>query len=936
MARQKTKNRRKKYTLGGVRKPRRVQKYYGGVPDILYDDSGKPYILNSDGSKNYLNTSGGTARPITSSKTSGSYVPRLDEFNPEDYATMTQEDRIAQLMARGQTEEQARKNQQRSLDRGYDINQDGVVTDQEFAALRDAQKTKRAGEAGFDPAKFTSEKRGSIGYDPSAGYTTKKPEPPVIKKTEPIKYETLPSQPIPEEAILDESKVFIEEPKKEEDDRVGARQGGRQKRSATPPKTGGARKPAPPKTGGARPKAPPKRPTPPPPKRPIAIPTEVSRPVSKTPPKTGGARPSRPAVELPTEVSRPVSKTPPKTGGVRRPAPKTPARPIERELMQNFQKIENFQGERPTEPTRPTRPAEPIRPEPLTPPPPKELEIAGTPVAQAQPLEQVIEPQVPTAEPTPPRKISRPPKPTRGPIKPAMPTSVEPPKIKTGGPTPAATAAPTEIRTPPESAVLNTMANFIEMPDNPPPRPTGGPTPQTPVDMPTIDDTPTQRTVTSTDVQKGTATTATAPADIEAQTYEATTVADQVQDVADVEGELSKDAIATIEDQELTERAVAAKRNRADEAAAKAVAAQRPEEQEYAQGITTDERFKVIEAEDPEVATRVAQTISNRAQKDLMDIVTGEGVNLDDIPEFKLAEKRTAQVAEAQQGIAQDLGNAPSVDLQGRQAITGEAPKGDAAQIGGVPTMAAAERQAVTGKARRAAAADMNAVVGNLPPKITAAILDDPQTVEAQLDTQPVAVKAAVAALPKEALVSTQMEGLLAGMEDGKVPVWAKPAVDAINAQMASRGLSASTVGRDALFNAIIQSALPIAQSNAQALQQRATQNLSNEQQANLQQASQVMQQRMANLSNRQTAASQTAQMAQEINVRQAEFEQQAVLTGAQQEQQVRMQNLQNAQQRASQESAQRQQTALANLNAERRMDLANLDALNQAGAQKS
>jgi hypothetical protein len=36
---------------------------------------------------------------------------------------------------------------------------------------------------------------------------------------------------------------------------------------------------------------------------------------------------------------------------------------------------------------------------------------------------------------------------------------------------------------------------------------------------------------------------------------------------------------------------------------------------------------------------------------------------------------------------------------------------------------------------------------------------------------------------------------------------------------LAQRGMSASTVGRDALFNAIIQSAMPIAQSNAQAIQ---------------------------------------------------------------------------------------------------------------------
>ena len=110
--------------------------------------------------------------PITGSNTGGSYVPRLDDFNPEDYATMTEAERLEQLMGRGQTEEEARANQAQSLDRGYDINQDGVVSDQEYAALRDAQKTKRAGEAGFDPAKFTSTERGSIGYDPSAGFTT--------------------------------------------------------------------------------------------------------------------------------------------------------------------------------------------------------------------------------------------------------------------------------------------------------------------------------------------------------------------------------------------------------------------------------------------------------------------------------------------------------------------------------------------------------------------------------------------------------------------------------------------------------------------------------------------------------------------------------------------------------------------------------------------
>ena len=210
MAQRKKKNRRKKYTAGGIRSPKRVKKVVGGVPDVLYDNKGRPYIL-VDGVRQYIDTSRGSgqATPVTGVGSRTGYVPRLDEFNPDDFATMTEAERIAQLMGQGQTEEEARANQQASLDKGFDINQDGVVTDQEFAALRDAQKTKRAGEPGFDPAKFTSDQRGSIGYDPSAGFTTTKPEKPVIAKTEPIEYKTIANQPIPEEAILDEDKVFI-------------------------------------------------------------------------------------------------------------------------------------------------------------------------------------------------------------------------------------------------------------------------------------------------------------------------------------------------------------------------------------------------------------------------------------------------------------------------------------------------------------------------------------------------------------------------------------------------------------------------------------------------------------------------------------------------------------------------------------------------------
>ena len=312
----------------------------------------------------------------------------------------------------------------------------------------------------------------------------------------------------------------------------------------------------------------------------------------------------------------------------------------------------------------------------------------------------------------------------------------------------------------------------------------------------------------------------------------------------------------------------------------------------------------------------------------------GGNTEIDATPAYTKAASRTAQVGEAAERIAAELGTAPSVDLEGREAITGTAAQGDASQIGGVPTMAATSRQGVTGKDRNVAAADMMAVVADIPEEVTAAISEDPAAVQAQIDegADPQVV-AAVAALPQEALVSTQMENLLAGMEEGKTPVWARPAVAQVERMMASRGLSASTVGRDALFNAIIQSALPMAQSNAQALQQRAQQNLSNEQQANLASAQNTMTVRMQNLANRQTSASQTAQMAQEIKVQQGSFAQQASIATAAQEQQSKLATFSAARARAEQESAQRQQAAVAELSANAQMDLANLQALNAADA---
>ena len=83
---------------------------------------------------------------------------------------------------------------------------------------------------------------------------------------------------------------------------------------------------------------------------------------------------------------------------------------------------------------------------------------------------------------------------------------------------------------------------------------------------------------------------------------------------------------------------------------------------------------------------------------------------------------------------------------------------------------------------------------------------------------------------------------------------------------LAKRGMSASTVGRDALLNTIIQAAMPIAQSNAQAIQasvaqqksieaQAAEADAQRQQQAALENANKVFQMDLTNLNNATTSS---------------------------------------------------------------------------------
>jgi hypothetical protein len=221
----------------------------------------------------------------------------------------------------------------------------------------------------------------------------------------------------------------------------------------------------------------------------------------------------------------------------------------------------------------------------------------------------------------------------------------------------------------------------------------------------------------------------------------------------------------------------------------------------------------------------------------------------------------------------------------------------------------------------------------------------DPETLEARLTDFTETQRGLIAGLPEEALVSNQLDSLLTGIEEGNIPMWARPAVASVEAMLAQRGMSASTVGRDALFNAIIQSAVPMAQANAQAIQVSISQEKTADikqaefnQQTALTNANNVFQMDMAQFSsdqqialsnskflqtvglteanNRQQATIQNAVLMSQANLAEADFYQKAQINNANAFLQMDLSNLSNEQQSNVLRAQNEQQRLLSNQSA--------------------
>ena len=197
-------------------------------------------------------------------------------------------------------------------------------------------------------------------------------------------------------------------------------------------------------------------------------------------------------------------------------------------------------------------------------------------------------------------------------------------------------------------------------------------------------------------------------------------------------------------------------------------------------------------------------------------------------------------------------------------------------------------------------------------------------------------VQAAEATPTKQATVQGQLEGLMQQFEGGDTPAWAAGSMRQATQMLAARGLGASSMAGQAVIQATMEAALPIAQMDAQTQAQFESQNLSNRQQRAMlaaqqraqflgQEFDQAFQARVANSSRigdianmnftaEQQVALENSRAANTMNLNNLSNRQAMVIAEASALANMDMSNLNN-----------RQQAAVQNAQSFLQMDMANL-----------
>ena len=189
-------------------------------------------------------------------------------------------------------------------------------------------------------------------------------------------------------------------------------------------------------------------------------------------------------------------------------------------------------------------------------------------------------------------------------------------------------------------------------------------------------------------------------------------------------------------------------------------------------------------------------------------------------------------------------GVAQASPIQEKAATTMEAAQA-APAVGAALEATQAAQGTVDPRAQVTAAQQTASSVGNLEAAQGNAILidnpvqrniQDGELITGAADAQTAAafteqIQAAEATPTTQATVQGQLEQLTANFDASNPPAWAAGAMRNATAKMAQRGIGASSIAGQAIVQATIESALPIAQADATTIAQFEAQNLSNRQQ---------------------------------------------------------------------------------------------------------
>ena len=232
-------------------------------------------------------------------------------------------------------------------------------------------------------------------------------------------------------------------------------------------------------------------------------------------------------------------------------------------------------------------------------------------------------------------------------------------------------------------------------------------------------------------------------------------------------------------------------------------------------------------------------------------------------------------------------------------------------------------------------------------------LVSGPAVNMAQVEAAINKAEAATASVKPEMTVQGQLDKLLTDFDSGNPPAWAASSLRNANAVLSARGLGASSLAGQAVIQATLEAAIPIAAQDAQTVATLELQNLSNRQQvailaaqqraaflgqsfdqefqAKVLNAAKVADIANLNFTAEQTIALENARLAQTVDLANLTNEQAVIMAKAAQVANLESANLNNRQQAALQNAQAFLQLDLTNLNNEQQTALFNAEKVIQS-----